>query len=380
MDRDSLRLAFCANVFPGETPEEVFEAVRGPGADLASRRGGALGYGLYLAAEAAHFFAQNSQQCEALKEHCKSSGLEVWTANAFPYGGFHGASVKEKAFLPDWSDPRRVRFTLDVARTLAHLAPQEDLITISTCPLGYGRNEALEKSAALHLREVQDGILEIERDWGGRIVLGLEPEPDGGFETVADACSWVAAEIPDPGDGLRVGICWDLCHGAVVGENAAVALQALQNTCVPLAKVQISSALRIRGPLMGEDLLSLELLASDPWFHQVRGGLEGEGERAWPDLKLFLDDIPVGSRVDARIHCHVPLTGPALGEGLTRTPWEDDLKLAVQSGCFDFEVETYTLPFLPDSWKHSAGLLGTLAEEIEAASRCLELDSTCHGN
>ena len=87
-----------------------------------------------------------------------------------------------------------------------------------------------------------------------------------------------------------------------------------------------------------------------------------------------------GDRVQARIHCHVPLTGPVLGEGLTRTSWEDGLRAAAEAGCMDFEVETYTLPFLPDSWKEPGGVVDTLEGEIRAASRCLNLDSPTSGN
>lgn len=339
-----------------------------------------LGFGIYLAARSASSLAVDPAGCLEMKRSLEDAGLEAWTANAFPYGGFHGSRVKEKAFFPDWSDPRRVVHTLDVARILARLSPDEPRLSLSTCPLGYGRNPDRDAEAGRNLRKVQEELLQLEREGSPRMILGLEAEPDGGLETVAQAVSWIEENIPDPGDGLRIGICWDLCHGAVVGEDHSQALKALEKSNVPLAKVQISSALRLAGVLEGEALETLRNLARDPWFHQVRGGLEGEEEGSWPDLEPFLEDVGEGGRVQARIHCHVPLTGPVLGEGLTRTSWEDGLRAAAGAGCMDFEVETYTLPFLPDSWKEPGGVVDTLEGEIRAAARCLNLDSPSSGN
>ena len=32
----------------------------------------------------------------------------VFTINGFPFGQFHGTRVKEKVYLPDWTDARRL--------------------------------------------------------------------------------------------------------------------------------------------------------------------------------------------------------------------------------------------------------------------------------
>ena len=81
--------------------------------------------------------------------------------------------------------------------------------------------------------------------------------------------AWLRANLPD---SERLGVCWDLCHSAVVGETAGEALAALEQTGVPLGKVQISSALSLPGRL---DADRLARLAHAPGFFARKVG------RAW---------------------------------------------------------------------------------------------------
>ena len=43
-------------------------------------------------------------------------GLYVAIINGFPYGPFHGTPVKASVYAPDWRDPARVAYTLDLIR------------------------------------------------------------------------------------------------------------------------------------------------------------------------------------------------------------------------------------------------------------------------
>ena len=50
-------------------------------------------------------------------------GLYVAIINGFPYGPFHGTPVKASVYAPDWRDPARVAYTLDLIRILGALLP-----------------------------------------------------------------------------------------------------------------------------------------------------------------------------------------------------------------------------------------------------------------
>lgn len=370
------RLALCGNVFRADTRDEVLAALRGPVAAWSGRLRAAgyarpVGYGLYLAAAAAAELARDPAGLELLRRELQQAGVEVWTANAFPYGGFHGARVKERAFEPDWRSPLRLAFTRDVAEILARLMPPGSHGSLSTCPLGYGPAARAAPAAWDNLRRAQDLLEELERRHGVRLVLALEPEPDGAFERIGELCEALAERlhgVPEP--QRRVGVCWDLCHCAVVGESPAQVAAALRGRGAPLGKVQVSSALRLQGPPGSEAWRRLAELAQDPYFHQVRGDAGG-GCFAHPDLPQFLEQAPAPLG-EARIHCHVPLHRAHYGAGLTATDWRAGLQAAWAAGARDFEAETYTLPVLPRDFLEREGLVGTLAAETLAVAAALD--------
>jgi len=347
-----------------------------------SAQGVQAGFGLYLAAAALGQLERDTEARARLVHAVKRSPWPVWTANAFPFGGFHGRRVKEAAFLPDWSDPQRRDFTLASARFLASCMRPGETGSVSTCPLGYGSSARNSEASLRHLEDCAAGLEAIEQSTGVRLCLAIEPEPDGGFERVPDLAEWLQAKFAHP----LLGICWDLCHSAVVGESTQEVLDALLLTGTPLGKIQVSAALRT-GPGFGERAQALlQAISTDRYFHQVRG----RGGAAWPDLPEALLDpnfAPGSSADDYRVHCHVPLHVAEFAPGLAGTEWRDAAALAAQAGYTDFEIETYTLPILPDDLLGSRGAGGeepeqaklnrifdVLAAEIDAAEREILLD------
>ncbi|MFQ5750179.1 MAG: hypothetical protein ACE5H3_12105, partial [Planctomycetota bacterium] len=137
------RLALCGNVFPSDTQGAVFSALEGPVTDWAQAlrargMGPRPGFGLYLSARAAEEMGASPARRKRLKEALERAGVEVWTANAFPFGGFHDTRVKERAFLPDWRSAERLAYSLQVAGILAFLMEPGSQGCLSTCPLGFG--------------------------------------------------------------------------------------------------------------------------------------------------------------------------------------------------------------------------------------------------
>lgn len=381
------RLALCGNVFPADTLDEVLAAIGGPvsaWADAVREQGVPAhpAFGLYLAAAAAATLHDSAPARAGLRSALAQAGIEVWTANAFPFGGFHGARVKERAFLPDWRAPERLRFTEQVLAILAELAPATGRISVSTCPLGYGAEARDDARAREHLLRAQaacDGWAERR---GAPVVLALEPEPDGAFERAADLCEWLAALEGGrtPAD-RRLALCWDLCHGAVVGESAVEVIAALTATGTPLGKIQVSAALALPASVDGAARARLAEFAADPYLHQVRARDATGAERAWRDLAEFLAEPAHAPWRALRTHCHVPLQRDDYGDGLRATDWRADARTvlaAARTGRlpsdFDAEVETYTMPVLPPDARGRGTLATLLAAETRAAREAFGLD------
>jgi hypothetical protein len=370
----------CGNVFPGDTPGEVFSVLEGPVREWAGRLRGAghpapVGFGLYLSATAASRVARSPAKRERLVQGLFDAGVETWTANAFPFGGFHDQRVKERAFLPDWRSRQRLAFTCRVSETLAGLLMPGDTGSVSTCPLGYGPDARRTRLTVDHLKRAQDGLLSLEERRGVRVLLALEPEPDGAFERVDELAGWLDEQLGahvGPAE-RRVGVCWDLCHSAVVGESPAEVVRALEATGVPLAKVQISAALEFDGGLDEVRQARLAALTADPYLHQVRGRLRDGRPFASGDLARLLDQPAVLEQVEsARIHCHVPVHTEDFGDGLRGTDWRAGLQAARAAGCADFELETYTLPVLPEAYT-GGDRIGTMVDEMACCARALDL-------
>ncbi len=385
------RLALCGNVFPAESVAAARAVFDGPLASLAvaCEAGPAPrpGFGLYLAAAAIAELDADAGLRASFQSEIRQSAWPIWTANAFPFGGFHGERVKEKAFLPDWRTPERAAFSLSVARFLAELMAPGERGSVSTCPLGYG-NAAREDAASLrHLEQVATGLDALAASTGVDLVLALEPEPDGGFERVPDLAEWLAAHLAHP----RIGICWDLCHSAVVGESATEVLQALQSTGTPLGKVQVSAALQTEAGFGSQAEALLRQIATDRYFHQARAF--GASTQAWADLPELVREAGWAERLglasaqhELRVHCHVPLHRSGFAPGLISTDWRSMLHAAMQAGCRDFEVETYTLPVLPeqileageqplDSVSSGQRLVEIMAAELRVAASQIGLDT-----
>jgi hypothetical protein len=385
------RLALCGNVFPAESVAEARAVFSGPLATLATACNAQPfprpGFGLYLAAAALAELDADPALRAAFQTQIRQSEWSIWTANAFPFGGFHGKRVKEKAFLPDWRTAERAGFSLSVAGFLAELMEPGERGSVSSCPLGYGRAAREDAASLRHLEQVAAGLDALAAQTGVDLVLALEPEPEGGFERVPDLAKWLAKHLAHP----RIGICWDLCHSAVVGETAHEVLHALQATGTPLGKVQVSAALQTEAGFGDQAQALLSLIAEDRYFHQARAF--GARPQAWPDLPELLADPDwpdalglADAANELRVHCHVPLHRSEFAKGLISTDWRSMLSAAVQAGCRDFEVETYTLPVLPermlsggqaalDSGTMQHKLVAIMAEELRVAATQIGLDT-----
>lgn len=342
-----------------------------------------VGFGMYLSAAVVTELERDAGARRAWLQAARQSRWPIWTANAFPFGGFHGDRVKELAFEPDWRKPERLGFTIGVARLLAELLEPGEQGSLSTCPLGYGADARNDPQSLRHLEKLARELDRLAEQTGVELSLAIEPEPEGGFGRVSDLATWLGGQLADP----RIGICWDLCHSAVVGESTAEALEASAHHQVSIAKVQVSAALQTTAEIDATALPLLEAIAADRYFHQVRGEESPSGAPLRsPDLIELCESPDWGvawlSQRALRVHCHVPLHVPRFAPGLLGTAWREAVTAAQAAGVRDFEVETYTLPILPEALLDQApgcaggeAWLQVLAAEIAAAHAQISLDT-----
>ena len=113
-----VRLTYCANVHPAEDLEAWFRVHDDHAVPVAAalrERGCEFGLGAWWNAASARRLVGEDRAAAAMRDWLDRHDLDVWTLNAFPYGGFHDASVKTAVYSPHWADPWRVAYTMDVA-------------------------------------------------------------------------------------------------------------------------------------------------------------------------------------------------------------------------------------------------------------------------
>jgi hypothetical protein len=298
-----------------------------------------FGLGLRLSAQAAGELARDAP---ALRDELARAGMYVFTINGFPYGRFHGIRVKEEVYRPDWSTSERLDYTLTLAQILADLLPEGVAGSISTVPVGYGKD--LPPGAVEHLLEASTRLVDLGSRSGRELWLALEPEPDCLLETADEVVAFFGHLREENGGVIpgRLGICLDTCHHAVNFERPTDALATLERAGVPVPKIQLSAALRVPAAALARELL--EPFAEPVYLHQTRVRTS-TGVLRYPDLRPALEAFTPG---EWRTHFHVPLNARYAG-GLATTSDllnETFLTDAATPGRH-LEIETYTFARMP---------------------------------
>ena len=374
-----MRLGYCTNVHPGETVEAVEETLGSVTVDVKRRVSpdAPIGVGLWLAAGVARTLAADAGRRAAFADSLETRGIAPFTLNAFPYGGFHEARVKERVFRPSWATSARLDYTRDCARVLAALLPPGATGSISTVPLGMraaGFSDADRAAATAALRAFADELATLESETGRRVVLALEPEPRAELETIAQAATYLDEEVFGGGGAAarrHLGVCIDACHEAVLFQPPETTVEACVARGVTVGKVQVTSALELARPASSPDAVSrLATFDEGRYFHQV-AARRPEGVEVWPDLDAFLRGGATDDAVEVvRVHFHVPVFAAPEG-GLTTTRGELArlLRAVTAAGLTDqFEVETYTFGVVPLEEREALGadsLAGAIARELE---------------
>lgn len=368
-------LAYGMNVHPGGSPEVLEAALVSTVGPLRERLAadGPFGLALRLDREGVEALAHDEEAAARLRDLFAALDLVPFTGNAFVVGGFHEAGTKASVYRPTWADPARARYTLDFARVLASLAPVGLPVSLSTAPLSFrpfGEPEGFLDEAAQALAAVGTALLDLADETGVAVRLALEPEPLCTLQTTDDALAFFAGPLDRalraaPRARPFLGVCYDVCHQAVMGEDPDAGLRALVRAGVPVFKVQLSSALVVPDPADAAHRLAVARFDEGRWLHQVAAG---SPTRVVADLS----DALVGPDAEAfaaagpwRVHCHVPVFLEALAPPLktTQPALRRAIGAVVDLGLQEaLEIETYTFDGLPPEVR-AGGLVASLAAE-----------------
>lgn len=287
-----------------------------------------LGLGLWLAAPVASALASSYSLRVRLRSELAARGLEVVTLNGFPFRDPSGAAAmprssggadltkgshaqepadagsshtslsaaKRAVYRPDWTEWERLQYTLDLARVLCDLMPDDaERGSVSTLPIAWREpwDEARATRADRMLEDLADGLAEITWHTGRLVRVGFEPEPGCLIETTAQAVEHLSDIDPN-----FLGICLDLAHLACVWESPSAAVHLLRAHRLQVVKVQLSAALVVDDPHMARAVLDAY---AEPRFPHPTRTPSGAGA----------DDLPEALDGDLggpwRVHVHVPL-------------------------------------------------------------------------
>jgi sugar phosphate isomerase/epimerase len=373
----SPHLTYCTNIHAGERWSDIEDALSTylPTVKWLVSPTRPMGIGLRLSGAAAADLGE-PRALASLIDFLKRADLYVFTINAFPYGSFHGTRVKEQVYEPDWRHEGRLHFTNHVANIMAKLLPEGLEGSISTVPGAYKASVAGEadiaRMASAMVRHAAH-LHDLARATGKQIVLALEPEPCCFLETTDEAIAFFEdylfsedavanfrrlahTSAAEARQALQrhLGVCLDVCHAAVEFEDPVDSVERLDAAGIRVAKIQLSSALKL--PNVGADTAELLLPFDDGvYLHQTIESRDGTLTR-YADLPDALAALHRGNAGgEWRVHCHVPLFQSSYGAlQSTQQPLAELLATCrTRALTPHLEVETYTWGVLPAQMRDS---------------------------
>ena len=385
-------LTYCTNIHPADGWDNVRATLERYAPALRSRFApeGTFGVGLRLsAADARGLLAGTNLQ--DFKSFLQDQGLYVAIINGFPYGPFHGTPVKASVYAPDWRDPARVAYTIDLIRILAALLPEGLDGGVSTAPLSYKPWLAAAGADAWepmmrHMVEIAETLIRLRQETGALIHLDIEPEPDCTIENTAETLEFFERHLLASGaarlahsqgvwrDRARelllehIRVCVDCCHLAVEFEQPREAMDRIRAAGIKIGRIQLSSALDVAVPCDPARVTAvrarLRAFADTTYLHQVVER-RPSGLRHYLDLPDALEAPAAREASHWRIHFHVPLFASHYGElGSTQSYVADVIAHALATGATrHLEIETYTWDVLPGGLKMD--LLESIGREYD---------------
>ncbi|MGG1948748.1 metabolite traffic protein EboE [Trinickia sp. NRRL B-1857] len=372
---DDYPLTYCTNIHPGDAWDDVLRNLDDHTLHVKRTCSPASRFPLGLRVSAKAASVLDDAKIRDFARWCDRHDCYVLTLNGFPYGSFHGTSVKESVYQPDWRDSRRAVYTKRLADILAQWSSEGGERSISTVPIAWrdGFDNGDWTLVRAHLIDVLSHLARLRERNGTLICLAIEPEPHCVLETTDQAIEFFARMAFPSSLSEHIGLCFDCCHQAVEFEEPAVCLARLANAGIRVAKVQVSSALRARG----DEIANLSKFDEPTYLHQAVARCPDGRTLRFADLPDLASWLERGESIDeCRVHFHVPIFLAEIGDvGTTRFFLEDCLpRLAPGT---PLEVETYSFGVLPPKLRLDS-VASSIARELGWVKETLDAAHCCH--
>jgi len=262
-----------------------------------------LGVSLWLPPSLAAALAVDGRARTRLRGELDARGIEIVALSGVPYAGSGEAGAGEQRHLPDWSDPARLEYTLDLARILVDLLP-EDAFRGAVTTIGLGRRVGWdigkEKACARIMGRLSAGLAEVAWQTGRAVRVGFQPGPG----CVLDATDQTVAALARA-DKDRIGVCLDLAALACTWEDPARTLDRLAEAGLSVIRVQVAAAVEVSEPAAAAQTLRR-------YVHPGRRRQVTNPAGAYlDDLAEALGEMPPGPwRVRHRVPLDVTLDPP----------------------------------------------------------------------
>jgi sugar phosphate isomerase/epimerase len=242
---------------------------------------GVLAVSLWLPPTLAAALAVDGRLRTRLRGELDARGLEVVTLSGMPYAGGGGENPIEE---PDWSDPDRLEYTLDLARVLVDLLPDETVRgaigTIGLAPKEDWDEETAKTGAGI-LRRLSGGLADIAWQTGRAVRVGFHTASGYAVDSPEETVAALARIDKD-----RLGVRLDLEHVTRTWEDPVAGLETLSDAGLSIVEVRLTAAPGPRldawraalGVLLGPDgpqteYLTLARHVDDPSAEQIASDL-----------------------------------------------------------------------------------------------------------
>jgi hypothetical protein len=359
-------IAYCTNVHAGDSLTEVMHNLdQFVGPVRQSVHLDTMHSGLWLSYKASKELKSQFYR-DSLKKCLSDNNLALSTLNGFPFGNFHQHVIKETVYLPDWSQQSRLDYTLSLASILADcLGHDNPYGTISTLPLGFKKSWTVDKhNSAINLLLLLVKALEkLESRSAKQIRVCIEMEPACVLEKTDELIKFFSVDLKEAATAAGIeqsllrrylGVCYDVCHQAVWFEDIPSSLRAITQADIQIGKIQLSSALLVKGCSTREIKKQLFTFAEPRYLHQTTVKMSTGEILFFDDLATALKDVDdEDAGQEWRVHYHVPLQLSSLNQqGLCTTQFATEAVFeylaTVPHMKPHLEVETYTWSVLPE--------------------------------
>jgi sugar phosphate isomerase/epimerase len=270
-DGTTVQLGYCATVHPAADLDELVAGLdRCAGLVRATLDVRPLAVGLWFPHRLADRLANSPASLSKLRRALHRNRLEVVSLNGISHAGkLTGSNL----YCPDWADPERLRYTLDLIDVLAELLPDDAPYgSISTVPLGWRTpwSKARNLAAREAFDRVEQHLVRTESRTGRRIRIAVETVPGCVLEMVGQAAAWLDRYASPYGGRSRIGLGLDTCHLAVQFEDPAESFELLWRAGVDVVKAQLAVAPTLVDPSDASGQYVLRQLGVPKYLRQLR--------------------------------------------------------------------------------------------------------------